>query len=60
MLTTAAMYVGELVLMGGELCRFGKGIFFEPLGVLPFSGCDLLIIAAAGGVTWMIGKWMRQ
>ena len=60
MLTTTAMYVGELVLMGGELFRFGKGIFFEPLGVLPFSGCDLLIIAAAGGVTRMIGKWMRK
>lgn len=56
MFTTTTMYVGELVLMGGELFRFGQGFFFEPLGALPFSACDLLIIAAAGAVTFGIGK----
>ncbi|MBQ8813266.1 MAG: hypothetical protein IJZ85_02040 [Lachnospiraceae bacterium] len=60
MLTTIAMYIGELVLMGGELFRFGKGFFFERVGVVPFSLCDIAIILVAGGVTWGIAKWLRK
>lgn len=59
-LTTTAMYIGELVLMGGELFRFGTGIFFERLGVIPFSLCDMVIILAAGAVTRGIQRWLHS
>lgn len=50
-LTTIAMYIGELVLMGGYLFVFGKGGFFMPLGIVPFSLCDLSIILISGIIT---------
>lgn len=59
-LTTTVMYIGELVLMGGELFRFGTGFFFSRLGAIPFSICDLLIILAAGAVTFGIAKWLNE
>lgn len=59
-LTTIVMYIGELVLMGGKLFRFGKGFFFEALGELPFSLCDFLIILLAGAVTWKIADWLKK
>jgi len=52
--TTIAMYVGELILMGGELFRFGSGFFFEPLGSIPFALVDILVIIASGAVTYVI------
>jgi len=51
MLTTVAMYIGELVLMDGYLFIFGNGVFFEPLGPIPFSMCDILIILISGIIT---------
>ncbi len=50
-LTTIAMYIGELVLMGGYLFVFGKGGFFMPLGIVSFSLCDLSIILISGIIT---------
>lgn len=52
--TTIAMYVGELILMGGELFRFGSGFFFEPLGSIPFALVDILVIIASGVVTYLV------
>ena len=54
MLTTVVMYIGELVLMGGRLFRFGRGFLFEPLGAIPFSFIDLIIIMVSGAVTYLI------
>lgn len=51
MLTTITMYIGELMLMDGYLFTFGNGIFFEPLGKVSFSPCDILIILISGGIT---------
>ncbi len=51
-LTTLVMYVGELMLMDGELFVFGKGFFFEPLFERPaFSLCDIMIILLSGVIT---------
>ncbi len=51
-LTTLIMYIGELVLMDGELFIFGKGFFFEPLFKSPaFSFCDIMIIILSGIIT---------
>lgn len=56
MLTTIAMYIGELVLMDGKLFVFGKGFFFESLGSIPFSMCDILIILISGLITAFLAK----
>ena len=50
-LTTAAMYGGEMILLSGHLYRFGTGFFFSGLGGLVLAPADLLIILASGGVT---------
>ena len=50
-LTTIAMYMGELVLMDGELFKYGEGVLFEPLGPLPFAAVDYLVIALSGIIT---------
>lgn len=59
-LTTYAMYVGELYLMDGYLFIFGEGKFFEPLGNIPFSCCDLLIILFTGVFTGGFAYWLNR
>ncbi|MCL2014394.1 MAG: hypothetical protein FWG69_05330 [Oscillospiraceae bacterium] len=51
---TFLMYVGELILMGGVLFKFGSGFLFEPLGILPFALIDLFVIVISGGITYFI------
>lgn len=53
-LTTLVMYIGELVLMGGVLFRYGSGPMFEPVPPLPFSFVDIAIIIFSGIVTYFI------
>ncbi len=48
---TVVMYIGELFLMGGEVFRFGDGAFFQPLGIVPLSLCDISIILLSGVIT---------
>jgi hypothetical protein len=57
--TTIAMYIGELVLMGGVLFKFGKGLFFSPMGSSPFAPADALVIVASGVLTWLLTLLMR-
>jgi hypothetical protein len=59
-LTTIAMYIGELVLMGGILFKFGEGFFFEPLGVFPLALIDLFVIALSGCITYLILFLIRK
>ena len=58
-LTTAAMYVGELILTGGCLYKFGQGLFFEPLGFIPPAPIDVLVILASGGITYLL-LWLLR
>lgn len=60
MLTTFAMYIGELVLMDGYLFVFGKGMFFEPLGFIPFSVCDIAIILLSGIITAILSYLVKS
>lgn len=53
-LTTFVMYVGELVMMDGELFKYGKGFLFEPLGNIPFAAIDLAVMLLSGVVTYTI------
>ena len=53
-MTTIIMYIGELVLMGGTLYRFGNGFIFDPIGVCPFAPIDVSIILLSGIITYFL------
>jgi hypothetical protein len=60
MITTVVMYIGELILMSGVLFKFGKGVIFEPIGVLPFAAVDLMVICVSGISTYCIMRLIAQ
>jgi len=53
-LTTIFMYIGEMILLSGNLYRFGNGFLFEGLGKLILAPTDILIILASGGITLLL------
>ena len=53
-LFTALMYAGEMILLSGNLYRFGTGFFFEGLGALVLAPADILVILASGALTLLI------
>lgn len=57
---TTAMYIGEMILLNGNLYRFGSGFFFEGLGAIVLAPADLAIILAAGAITLMICGIVRR
>ena len=58
--TAAAMYVGELILLGGTLYRFGSGVFFEPIGGCPLAPVDFLVVALSGALTYALLFLIRR
>jgi hypothetical protein len=40
--------------MGGELFQYGSGFLFMPIGVIPFSIIDIIIILLTGGTTYLV------
>jgi len=60
MATAAAMYLGELMMMGGLLFRFGDGPFFAPIGVCPLAPIDFLVIALSGAITYALLYLIRH
>lgn len=57
--TVLAMYLGEMILLSGNLYRFGTGVFFSPLGPLVLAPVDLLIILLSAAATWRIQAALR-
>ncbi|MBD5129840.1 MAG: hypothetical protein HDT43_07945 [Ruminococcaceae bacterium] len=55
-----AMYIGEMILLDGNLYRFGTGAFFEGLGGLVLAPADILVILASGAVTVFICRLVRR
>ena len=51
---TLVMYACELVLMGNVLFRYGTGVFFTPIGLLPFAAVDYLVILLSGAITYLL------
>lgn len=51
---TLVMYIGEMLLLSGNLYRFGSGWFFDGLGALVLAPADILVILVSGAVTWGI------
>jgi hypothetical protein len=58
--TAAAMYAGELILLGGTLYRFGTGFFFAPVDICPLSPVDFLVIALSGAMTYVLLYLIRR
>lgn len=59
-ITTLVMYIGELVLMGGVLFKFGSGLIFDPIGACPFAPIDFVVITSSGAITYLILFLIRQ
>lgn len=55
-----AMYIGEMILLDGNLYRLGTGAFFEGLGGLVLAPADILVILASGAVTVFICRLVRR
>jgi len=53
---TLVMYIGEMVLLSGNLYRFGEGFIFDPIPGIVLSPFDILIVLLSGAITAMIGR----
>ena len=53
-IVTAAMYVGEMFLLNGNLYRFGEGFFFDGVPGIVLAPVDILVILASGGITYLL------
>jgi hypothetical protein len=56
-LVTILMYIGEMILLNGNLYRFGQGFLFDGLGGLVLAPVDILVIIASGGITLLICRF---
>lgn len=52
--TTLLMYIGEMILLHGHLYRFGTGFFFDALPGIVLAPVDIVVILAAGLVTYVL------
>lgn len=55
-LTTVVMYIGEMILLGGNLYRFGTGFLFNGIPRLVLAPIDVLIILLSGMLTAALMK----
>ena len=53
-LVAILMYIGEMILLNGNLYRFGQGFLFDGLGGLVLAPVDIFVILASGGITLLI------
>lgn len=51
---TLVMYIGEMILLSGNLYRFGEGFFFEGIIGIVLAPVDIAIILLSGAVTAVI------
>lgn len=59
-LTTLFMYIGEMILLDGNLYLFGSGFLFNGMGRLVLAPADLLVILLSGGITALICKAVNR
>jgi hypothetical protein len=58
-LTVLAMYIGEMILLHGNLYRFGEGVFFSGLGALVLAPADIAVLLASGALTAWICRMLQ-
>ena len=51
---TLIMYIGEMILLRGNLYRFGSGFFFDELPAIVLAPVDLLVILASGIIMYLL------
>lgn len=54
---TALMYAGEMLLLDGQVYRFGNGLFFDRLGDFALAPVDILIILLPAGICTVVMKY---
>ena len=59
-LVTVFMYIGEMILLNGNLYRFGQGFLFDGLGKLVLAPADILVVIASGGITLLICRLLNN
>ncbi len=59
-LLTLLMYVGEMILLHGNLYIYGKGFLFSPLPVIILSPFDILVIISSGALTASVFTLMKS
>lgn len=60
LLTTLAMYIGEMFLLSGHIYRFGTGILFDGIPGIVLAPIDLLILLISGCFTAVICCFINQ
>jgi len=55
-LTVIVMYIGEMILLSGNLYRFGYGFFFDPIQWIVLAPIDIAVIIFTGVITAVISK----
>ncbi|MBR6922766.1 MAG: hypothetical protein IKH51_11280 [Clostridia bacterium] len=53
LIVTLVMYIGEMILLHGNLYRFGEGFFFDGLPGIVLAPVDILVILLSGVFTWL-------
>ena len=59
-LITVFMYVGEMILLSGNLYRFGQGFLFDGLAETAPAPVDILVVIASGGVTLLMCRLLNR
>lgn len=59
-LTTLAMYIGEMCLLSGNLYLLGRGFWFESIPGIVLAPVDVLIILASGVISYGIGRMLNK
>ncbi len=57
--TTLVMYIGEMILLSGNLYRFGEGFFFRALGGVVLAPIDIAVILLSAAVTAFLANAVR-
>lgn len=53
-IVTLVMYIGEMILLHGNLYRFGEGFFFDGLPGIVLAPVDILVILLSGVFTFLL------
>ena len=55
MAVTVVMYIGEMLMLGWSLFRYGRDLFiFSPIGSCPLAPIDFVVILLSGATTYFI------
>lgn len=59
-IVTLVMYIGEMILLSGNLYRFGYGFIFNGIPGIVLAPIDIIVILIAGGVTAVLAHIIRN